>query len=73
MNLLAFVIAYGPLALSLATLILPLGGWWWQQQAGGRSPSQRERLIYEDAFATLRHTNPSCARHGAGSCSTRPS
>src|SRR2546422_895720 len=34
---LAYVFAYGPLALSLATLILPLGGWLWQQQIrGGR-------------------------------------
>jgi Peptidase family M48 len=35
------VVAYGPLVLSLATLILPLGGWWWEQQAGGRAPSVR--------------------------------
>ncbi|HTZ63263.1 MAG TPA: M48 family metalloprotease [Solirubrobacteraceae bacterium] len=54
----AYVIGYGPLVLSLATLILPLGGWWWQQQAGGRAPSQRERFIYEDAFATLQAHEP---------------
>jgi Zn-dependent protease with chaperone function len=55
---LALLIGYGPLALSFATLILPLGGWWWEQQAGGRSPSERERLVFEDAIATLRHADP---------------
>ena len=29
-NALLLVIAYGPLVLSLATLILPVGGWLWQ-------------------------------------------
>ena len=55
---LAYVVAYGPLALSLATLVLPLGGWLWQQQIGGRSPSGRERLIYEDALAVLAEADP---------------
>src|SRR5580704_18910822 len=41
---LAWVIGYGPLVLSFATLVLPIGGWLWMQQEGGRSPSQRERL-----------------------------
>jgi Zn-dependent protease with chaperone function len=50
---LALIIGYGPLALSFATLLLPLGGWLWRQQIGGRTPSQRERLIYEDALAIL--------------------
>jgi Zn-dependent protease with chaperone function len=49
----AFILAYGPLALSLATLLLPLGGWWWQQRTGGRTPSEREWLIYADAIAQL--------------------
>ncbi len=57
-NTIALVLAYGPLVLSLATLILPLGGWWWQQQMGGRTPSERERLIYEDAIAQLGQANP---------------
>lgn len=52
------LIAYGPLLLSLATLILPIGGWLWQQQSGGRSPSERERLIYEDAIAVLTQADP---------------
>jgi len=55
---LALVLGYGPLALSLATLILPLGGWWWEQRSGGRSPSQRERLAFDDALATLRYAEP---------------
>jgi Zn-dependent protease with chaperone function len=55
---LAFLIGFGPLALSVATLILPLGGWFWEQQAGGRSPSERERLVFDDAIATLQHADP---------------
>jgi hypothetical protein len=55
----ALIIAYGSLALSLATLILPLGGWCWEQREGGRAPSERERLIYDDAIAQLRQTDPS--------------
>jgi Zn-dependent protease with chaperone function len=55
---LALVVAYGPLALSLATLVLPLGGWWWEQRRGGRTPSEREKLIYEDAITQLKHANP---------------
>jgi len=57
-NDLALLLGYGPLALSLATLLLPLGGWFWEQQIGARSPSQRERLVYQDALATLKHTDP---------------
>ena len=55
---LALVIGYGPLALSLATLILPLGGSFWRMQTGGRTPSQRERLIYEDALEVLQLADP---------------
>jgi Zn-dependent protease with chaperone function len=55
---LAFIAGYGPLALSFATLILPLGGWWWEQQAGARSPSEREQLVVEDAITTLRQADP---------------
>jgi Zn-dependent protease with chaperone function len=57
-NTIALIVGYGPLALSLATLILPLGGWWWEQQTGGRSPSQRERLIYDDAILQLKQADP---------------
>lgn len=52
-HLLALVAGYGPIAFSLATLILPLGGWWWQQRDGGRSPSERERFIFADALISL--------------------
>jgi Zn-dependent protease with chaperone function len=52
-HVVAWLIGYGPLIVSLATLLLPLGGWLWQQQSGGRAPSQRERLIYEDALSVL--------------------
>jgi Zn-dependent protease with chaperone function len=55
---LAWLSAYGPLALSLATLFLPVGGWLWMQQTGGRTPSERERLIYEDALAALTCADP---------------
>jgi Zn-dependent protease with chaperone function len=55
---LAWIVGYGPLILSGATLILPLGGWLWQQQSGGRSPSERERLIYDDALDRLAQANP---------------
>jgi Zn-dependent protease with chaperone function len=54
----ALAAAYGPLGLSLAALVLPIGGWWWQQQAGGRSPSERERLLLDDALATLKGADP---------------
>lgn len=55
---LALAVGYGPLVLSFATLLLPLGGWLWMQQTGGRSPAGRERLIYEDAMAVLRQADP---------------
>lgn len=55
---LSLLVGYGPLAVSLATLILPLGGWWWQQHEGARALSERERLIYEDALAVLRGVDP---------------
>lgn len=55
---LAWLIGYGPLVFSLATLVLPLGGWLWMQQAGGRTPSDRERLIYEDALTILGRADP---------------
>jgi Zn-dependent protease with chaperone function len=57
-HVLAWIAGYGPLILSLATLALPLGGWLWQQQSGGRKPSERERLIYEDALAVLAQADP---------------
>ncbi len=57
-NLPAVVIGFAPLAISLATLVLPLGGWWFQQQMGGRRPSERERAVFESAFELLRGVDP---------------
>jgi Zn-dependent protease with chaperone function len=35
-------------------LLTPLGsGWWWKQRSGGRSPSTREQLAYDDAIDQL--------------------
>lgn len=53
MNALAVAIGFGPLAVSVLTLVLPLGGWWWQQRVGGRRPSARERLLLDDALQEL--------------------
>ena len=58
LNMIAVVIGYGPLAISLATLILPLGGSWFQQQEGGRSPSEREQLLFDGAFGQLTLADP---------------
>jgi Zn-dependent protease with chaperone function len=55
---LALVVGYGPLAYSIALLVLPLDGWWWEQSVGGRVPSEREQLIYEDAIEQLRRADP---------------
>jgi Zn-dependent protease with chaperone function len=55
---LALVIGFGPLLISLATLVLPLGGWWFQQTEGGRRPSEREAAVFEIAFEQLRAADP---------------
>ena len=57
-NELALVIGFGPLFVSLATLVLPLGGWWFQQRQGGRRPSERERAVFEAAFEQLQGADP---------------
>jgi Zn-dependent protease with chaperone function len=59
---LTWAAAYGPLVLSAATLVLPVGGWWWQQSVGGRAPSERERLIYDDAMDQLARRSPGLRR-----------
>lgn len=39
---------------SMLGLIVPFGsGWWWKQRSGGRRPSRREQLAYEDAIELL--------------------
>jgi Zn-dependent protease with chaperone function len=57
-NTIALAVAYAPLAASLATLVIPLGGWWWEQSIGARAPSEREGLLYEDALAQLTAADP---------------
>jgi hypothetical protein len=60
-HFLALVVGFGPLVVSLATLVLPMGGWWFEHQEGGRRPSERERAAFEAAFAQLRVADP-CLR-----------
>lgn len=55
---LALAAGFGPLAISLGTLVLPLGSWWFEQQQGGRRPSERERAVFEAAFAELQSVWP---------------
>ncbi len=49
-----FLIALAPTLWSIFGLISPVGsGWGWRQHIGGREPSDRERLAYEDAVEHL--------------------
>jgi Zn-dependent protease with chaperone function len=54
---LVLLVGFVPLALSLGMLVLPWHGWWWEQQYGGRAPSERERLLFEEAMARLREVD----------------
>ena len=42
-----------PLAWSLLALAWPGRGLWWRWRSGGREPSERERVAYEDALELL--------------------
>jgi len=43
-----------PTGWSILALITPYGGgWWWLTNMGGRQPSERERVAYEDAIGLL--------------------
>jgi Zn-dependent protease with chaperone function len=55
---LAMAIGYGPLFISLATLVLPLGAWWFEQSQGGRRPSEREQAVFDAAFGELQRFDP---------------
>jgi len=45
-----------PTGWSILALITPVGGgWWWRQNMGGREPSERERIAYQDALELLHH------------------
>jgi Zn-dependent protease with chaperone function len=47
-------IALIPTGWSVLALMTPFGGgWWWAQNMGGRDPSQREQLAYQDAVEHL--------------------
>jgi len=49
-----FLLALAPTLWSMFALISPAGsGWWWRQHTGGREPSQRERLAYQNAVERL--------------------
>ena len=48
------LVALIPTAWSAVALFNPTGGaWWWQTRAGGREPSKREQLAYQDAVELL--------------------
>ena len=57
-DLIACVIGYAPLFVSLGTLVFPGGGWWFEQSQGGRRPSEREAAVFEAAFAELASADP---------------
>ncbi len=49
-----FEVGLIPTFWSIIALATPFGtGWWWKQRAGGRRPSQREQLAYQDATELL--------------------
>jgi hypothetical protein len=53
------LIALAPTLSSVFALINPVGsGWWWRQHEGGREPSQREQLAYQDAVEHLQAHSP---------------
>lgn len=48
-----------PTLWSILALATPFGtGWWWRQRSGGRKPSQREQLAYQDATELLQAQTP---------------
>jgi Zn-dependent protease with chaperone function len=52
-------LALVPTAWSMLALLRPFGGaWWWRTHAGGRDPSQREQLAYQDAVELLQSYTP---------------
>ena len=58
-NDLCLLIGFGPLLSSLLSLIRPVGaGSYWRTRVGGRAPSDRERLIYDEVLETLRERDP---------------
>jgi Zn-dependent protease with chaperone function len=53
------LLVYIPTLWSMLALAWPGGsGWWWRQRIGGRHPSQREQLAYQDALELLQDNAP---------------
>lgn len=49
-----FEIGLVPTLWAIVALATPFGtGWWWRQRTGGREPSGREQLAYQDAIELL--------------------
>lgn len=52
-------VVFIPTLWSASALFRPVGGaWWWRTRAGGRDPSQREQLAYQDAVELLQSYTP---------------
>jgi Zn-dependent protease with chaperone function len=52
-------VVFIPTLWSISALFRPVGGaWWWRTRAGGREPSTRERLAYQDAVELLQSYTP---------------
>jgi Zn-dependent protease with chaperone function len=53
----AWVVAYGPLVISLLSLFFPplqwIMGYWWEMDSGGRRPTQDELETYERALDSI--------------------
>ena len=71
-NIPSVVIGFGPLGISLATLVLPLGGWWFQQQLGGRHPRGASKRSSRPPSSSCGPKTRSCGRRGAGSSARIP-
>ncbi len=52
-------LSFYTVAASLLAMFRPWGtGHWWRECSGGREPSERERLAYEQAFVALQENSP---------------
>jgi Zn-dependent protease with chaperone function len=62
-NMIALILAFAPLAVSLLALlcpwvILPIDGRWWEISSGGRPPEADELDAFEEAITQLQDVNP---------------
>ena len=67
---LAFAVGFGPLLLSLATLILPLGGWFWEQQIVHAHRQSASSSSTRTRWRPSNTKTPGCARRCAGASLT---